>query len=301
MTIKKNPREFGFTLTELLVSLVISSLTITAVLTAYLNITKQNLAQSNFNTVQQNSLVLSKILGDMVQQAGYLGCRSIGQNYQVYYDDKNIEAKFNLNHGRAIEVISYKNIRDHPNIPYKIKNVAHKNSDILWVNTLTRIFKPKSITHKFNINTFTEIKINGRFELNKDEVVVLSSCAQVYFLKAILSGDYNPSKEYTIIKVAYNPLLDKINLDNFQIGKIYSTIFYLADTKRTLQDQTPVLAVYRGELNTRSGEIVEGVSQFKLDFDSDLGQMNAYIEYCTGVGQRMCKKYHHLWQVRVWS
>jgi Tfp pilus assembly protein PilE len=291
---------WGTTLVELMVSLCVSAILLSAVFTIYINVKKLQQQQESVNYIIENSIVLDKMFTNVVKHAGVIGCNNLN-NLALYFQNESIKTKFNITSDRSIYVYKYTDAKKIKVIPKTVKLRMNTGSDILWVNSAVNIQDVKNI-YKLN----NKIIIDGEFKVNQGEVIALSDCNTVFFLTALSDSYYNKEYLHSVLKVELPEFIPLSLMRSYKIGKLQSILLYIGDTNRKTANNYPIYALYQSDINGSTVELIEGVQNITFTYLEDIKQLKLKARYhsfapgaITTQNQIMHKDYEYTWRLRV--
>lgn len=230
-------REKGATLTELLISLVISLLLTLAFIQTLFIVKNISLKQQGLSIIQENARALHHMMDRAIKQNGNLICNTLSDEISLSIQDDV---------GLNVELL-----------PHKGKPTMLRGrkvlSDILWVKYLKKAY-PAHLENNI-------IVIQGHPQWRKNRILALTDCRHATFFR--LTNDIEKiNRSQSKISLSKN-----IPQPNFtMISRFHSVLYYVAETNRVDKNNQIIKALYSTDLNGKTSERIEGVEEFKVEY-----------------------------------
>ncbi len=244
----------GFTLVEIIISMGLGMVICAATLQAFLTAKQLLMAQQALARLQENARVASVLLGEYIESSGSLGCNAFGEDLSIHIAP-NIDPKlFGLNHRARIIAVN-DDIKKKLPLSSQVRNRMKPDSSLLWIlNTKKNTTLDSKITDKTD-----HLIVKGHLKLKQGQIIVLSDCSHVDFLKA-LKSEFNHNSKMTKIMISTQKHSFNKHYDNSaEVGVLSSKIVYVGNTARVNANGHPIDALYSTDLNGRTLELIEGV------------------------------------------
>jgi len=257
--------EFGFTISEVMIALFLSTLIAGATIQIFLMIKKMNQYQQGVTRIQENIQATSMLIGQLVRGAGDYGCNRLDNN-AIFHVVGNISAdEMGFNRDTAIEPILYSALTQNNYMTNSALSRIDKDSDILWIRRIEKFFKLNDYEDAYQ----NKLTVVGQPQYKQDDILLLSDCQNMDVLKVAQNVNVNYNRPTSDIYVDFDSTaqsLSKLYPPSAKLGKIESEVLYIGNTMRRNQKGFPVYALYMTDLNGRTLEMVEGVEQMELKF-----------------------------------
>lgn len=291
----------GASLVEFMIASCISSMMMVGLFSCYLSAVKMDVEQNALNEIYENSMAFSSIVGPHIQHAGWYGCRTFLQDVSFHYNDPQLASRFNLQSRNSVDVLSGIQLQTNAAVPKKIKQNHKVDTDAIWLNRVENSFHIEDP----DLLDKGKIKVKGRMEVNRNDVLVMGNFAYVFVFEAINCGRYNAINDYTLIHFERNQNIPYSKMKNLQVGKLQSLVFYVGKTNRTFANAVPVYALYQANMNGHIQEVIQGVDNLKVKRHEDnklefiAGFHSLALLKGTERDRPLRKEYTYRWRTRV--
>lgn len=266
-------KQSGFSIVELMITLVISIAITTGLFSIYLNTRlSQELIQANAKIQESGRFALEYLKRD-IRMISYKGCSSNKQKI-IKVKASNFPANYN----------SY----EQEIVGFDIKTDWHINTQFEEASTL--VVRPKIGTSAFLISRMasigtplTQSQLNktdpliidtqSNLNLKQDDIVYISDC----FNTDLFSLSAHPITSNNALTLLHStdtnlvPELSKVYQKNAYIAKYQSYFYFVGDTQRMNKTGDKVYALYQADINysvspTRYSvnELIEGVENLQI-------------------------------------
>lgn len=248
-------RNLGFTLIELMITLVLSLILTLAFIQTMLIVKNIYCKQEALARIQENARSIHYVLGQAVIQSGIMGCNRMS-------DEIGLKINQGVNAER-LGILPFQGIKTgNYSIPKVLKTPAPE-SDVLWVK-YTKKYYPLAQGRSGEEGYFV---IHGKPNWKKNRIVILSDCRHADII-SVVEQSKRLSATMSRVYYHYNPREPK-NYQypiSAQMARLHSVLFYVAKTNRTNQYNEPIYALYSTDFNGKTQERVEGVEKLKFEY-----------------------------------
>lgn len=254
----------GFTITEILIALFLSSFVMIIITQLFLSLKQINQYQYGIARIQENMQVASHLLGNWVRSAGDYGCNRMDAHRRLNVIG-NIDTKhLGINRASAIEFVDISELVDNPFFSKYAFSRCKKNSDLLWLKRVTNFYPLADYTQEKE----PVISVVGNPNYKKGDILFLMDCQSIDVIQVM---EDITSKRPTVINTNIESdiaglKLSKVYSPSAEIGKFESVILYVADTLRKNQSGDPIYALFSTDLNGNTLELIEGVDDMRVMF-----------------------------------
>lgn len=260
----------GSSTLELLISMTLGVMISIACIEVFLTTKKVFIKQNAIARIQENARVINYLLGNELATSGNMGCNAIGPDYSmVNLSEKQVNNMLFVPNAKIVG-LTYDQLQKNPFLNQKIKKRIKPTSDILLVKRIKNPMPINAIDYKYNT-----INIRGYLKIKKDQILVISDCAQAIFVK---TAESEQLKGNTLIK--FSPQLTLAHQGLVQqgmAGRLSSQLFYIGNTGRLNANGTQIEALYSTDLNGRTLELAEGVEQMEVKYEICDGPKGTYV------------------------
>ena len=226
----------GFTLIELMVSIVLTMFILSGITEIYLITQRHMEYRSSLQRIQENAQVVISLLSAQIRMAGFVGCpkftRRLPFRNHTSLDVTN-ENKLTLYNGTGGFIVWH----------------ADKLGALLYST----------------MRNHSEIDIQSKLSFSSGDIVILSDCQKVEIVQIDKVVHLSEGKEKIITKTP----LDKLYGKNSELIKLKRLAFFVDKTERQSSAHVPRYALFMQDERGRKNELVEGVDQMKVQFDLD--------------------------------
>src|SRR6185312_2260102 len=237
-------KQIGFSLTELLISMVLGAFLLAGLYTVYLGNKKTYETEENLARMQENGRLALQFLNRDVRMAGYMGClrSTMANRLIIWHTSEDIDPSL-----------------------VDIKIPAVPNTDILFIQSLD------SNTSSIQSITDNTLILQGSNDFKEGDKLLLSNCEEANEVTVIYT-----LKQKLILNIAPKNYLPETT----EIGHLQKIIYYIGKTKRKDHAGKSILALYRFDLNgpaNQSKELIEGVENMQLILEKNILKVSLLI------------------------
>ncbi len=266
MKIALPPKIKGVTLVELMISLVLGVVLSSACIQAFLTTKQLFIKQNAIARIQENARVIAIVLGEAIEASGSLGCTTFAQEHSIAIANNiNAQEMLLLPRSRVL------GIAQESILPQLILARISPQSNLVAIKSVDKLQPVISIDPKQNMVT-----IKGKFDYEKDKIMVISDCAHSVFAKA-KAVSHQKGKTFISFASLTNELEQLSFSKNITIGELASQLYYIGNTHRVNSNGQQVDALYMSDFNGRTLELVEGVEQMKILYGVSDGNKIHYV------------------------
>jgi hypothetical protein len=241
-------RATGFSLIELLIAIVLSTLILISLTTVFLAVEKNYQTQLALNSIQENARIVTNIFNSEIHQSGYLGCAK-----------RVIDFPFENNSTQPFAKLS---VLQDEKIKQDSQGFTVMYADSQHVNLLG------------TMQSHFSLHVPAAEDFLQNEIVVISDCGSVDIFH-ISSTD----KAAGLQKIsAINPLLKSYSADA-EVARLIKNSYFIEKTNRKSPRKSPIYALIMKDINGVKHEMMEGVDDMKISFtiivDNKLIEKNA--------------------------
>lgn len=220
----------GTTLIELMIALVLGVMMVGFLLELYMQSQKSNQLLATVNIIQNNAKTALDLLSSDISKAGYIGCSYLDESFQVYsQEDFSLSKKSKIDIKNANEIVV--RYAGHPSV------------------LLSRPIEGNRIIH-----TTSEVKFSP------GEVMIISDCKQAEIF--IIENSYMIEGKQKM--TASRPL--QLHFSSYaEISRLEINKYFVEKTNRKDKKGSIIYALYRQDIKGRKLELVEGVSEMKIE------------------------------------
>lgn len=239
-------RTTGFTLIELMLALLISSLILCSLSFIYLTCEKNQKTQAALMTIQENSRIAKEILGSAIHTAGYIGCVKLTKHFLITND-------------YPVQLTENSKMK-----PYA-GNEKKPGSDafsIIQANTVNAYLIQ-------SMNDYSRLIVSTSLLFEEEELMVISDCksADIFKIQQVINMGTMQ------IIIPERPLKKLYGL-YAEVGQLENNTYYIAKTDRIDEARSPVYALYKKDIYSRKTEILDGINNMKINYAvSENGQL----------------------------
>lgn len=229
MSVRKN---HGFTLIELMIGIVLSTLILSGVIEIYLGAAQSHESQMDLHIIQDNARMAFSFLNSGIASAGYIGCMKLTPDFP-----KNINITSQI----------------------KIESLHQPNSDSMTIHQVSH--QHATITEP--MTAYSILYVTDSLEFFPKETVLISDCknAELFQIKTLVSVNEKIKKIITIHPLHH--LYEK----NAEVSLIESNTYFIDDTQRKTKTGLPIYALYLKKLDQPKMELVDHVENMKIQYD----------------------------------
>jgi hypothetical protein len=227
------------------------TLTISAILLIYLNslfllAEKKREMQIALMNINNNTIVITKLLTNEISAAGYIGC-----------------ARW---------------VNEFPMINHTELKLLPQNKLVVDSKSLTLIHANQNHTELIrDMNNNSLFYVTNNVTIAKGDVLLISNCqfAEIVNVKDVQSYSHEMTKVITT-----KPLTHRFEKNAF-VSQLEINSFYMEKTHRVDVKGSPIYALYQIDIHHNKLEIIEGIKFLKMQVDYDEGKnaMGVAIEF----------------------
>jgi hypothetical protein len=223
----------GVTLIELLISLTISFFILDALFSIYLTCKKNFSLQSHLSNIQENALTALQILKTDIEVAGFIGCARLGENFPL---QNHTAYLFNANN-RLVGT------------PHSM-TVRHMHTRV------SALAQP--------MQDFISLKLSGPRKYAAKQIMIISDCqsADIFSIQSarLLAKNLQLITASTPLSKSYDT--------NAEAAELVETTYFVNNTGRRSRDGQPIYALFMGNINAHTVEVVENINALNFDYTS---------------------------------
>lgn len=243
----------GFSITEFLIAIIISSILLIEITTSYLSQKKSFSYTYHLALMQENARILEQCLSQDIHMAGFIGC---GRLNEIALSNLLPTVQFTS----ETRLYGFHNKKTSLPIPYPtlLKSIlakAKSGTDILVIQEADA----QSIDAYTNGQT---ILLTGKNNFKPKDILTLNNCNQavIFRIKSSYANKIIPTET---LQQNYS------QLDNNQLSYFHTFVYYIANTDRRNLSRNPIYALYRRDLNgaaTTQNEWLEGIDDMQITY-----------------------------------
>lgn len=235
----KRKNIIGVTLIELMLSLLLSLLIMSAIGEIYLAVLNSYLAQQTLLTVQENAQLTSELLTNQIRMAGYVGCAKLTDEITL---KNNGQLNFNLHNKLA----SYKD----PAMK------AGTDAISFWQASQQNAVLIKNMLYPNRLLATAAMKFSA------GEQLIISDCktVELFSIKKILVKENGQQEIIPLLP------LHKLYKAQAEINKLEFKRYFIGKTGRLDYLGQPIYALYQRERDGRKVELVESIEAMEIYF-----------------------------------
>ena len=258
MTLFKRGQK-GFTLVELMVAAVLSIGIGCITLQLLLTSKKAVMQQQAQVRVHNNQTALSWMMSQAVYQAGQLPCSSLRSQLSWQLQSPELLSQLVANHG--VELLEPSALREHAFFPNHWFSRLASHRPVLW---LTYSQKAHALAEPYQVDDAT-LSVYGAGHWPKDSWMIIDDGRVVSLVQ--LAQEASCYLENQSCALSVKPFHPSGHLyhKGARVSLLVSNLYFLADSLRLNQDQSPIYSLYVAQLNGHTQELVEGVDDWYLD------------------------------------
>ncbi|QLE78640.1 prepilin-type N-terminal cleavage/methylation domain-containing protein [Francisella sp. Scap27] len=289
----------GFTLPELMVSMVIAALVMGMALNIYIDMKNQYNKLDKRHQMNAKQLMVKQIFYNAIGGAGF--ATKYGDMYQDLVD--NSGDNFGDIFGKAgIITIGESPVANIPSLPEDLKldpelckekqkdnkslesmniytelHCVQPKTDFIMIQraTLGSSLKTNSSNNIFKLNEFRK-GVSPEQDIKANDYLVLCNATECELEKvSAITGDF----------VSTNQRIEDKFKENDYVGKYILETFFIADTGRKGKDKKEIYALYefvkQGPNDTSAYELIDGISELHIEyvFNEDIKQGDPTIKW----------------------
>ena len=235
----------GFSLIELMLALIISTLVFSVLLTVYISAKKNFIFQTSLNTIQENARLSIEILTTEIRKAGYIGCGKLTADFPL----KNTTAYL---------------INDKNKIMIRPHDLTVRHASTQHANVIHQTLSAVSVTR------------NPDFSVN--DILIISNCmmAEIFIVKEIIIFKDQQ-------KIISTQPLTMLFSENSEVSKLEINTYYVDKTNRVMRNGDSVYALYIRDIYGRKTELIEGISAVNIQMEKNGVDMKISVSSLSGL------------------
>lgn len=257
----------GFTLTEIMITLVIGSILLAALMQLFLNMKQVNQYQQGMARLQENMQTASILFGQWIRGAGDYGCNRFDETVQISVSSDIDSRHYGLIRQQPIQVVSPDVLQTLPQISAHAHKRYKFGTDMIFISHVPAFFNLQDYTQGHQ----GDFIVNGAPNFKQGDVLIVTDCQNMDVVKAAKepSTFRKDSSVVTYQRRDASAQLSKLYAPQAKVGKLESEILYVADTYRKNQAGDPVWALYATDINGQTLELIEGVEDLRIAFSTN--------------------------------
>lgn len=266
-TLKRN---LGFSLLEIMVALVLSSVIIGGTLGVFVNTKKSQRFTSELSQLQESGRFALEFIKRDVRMVGYQGCNSFGEPEVNIVSGAITLANFQKNKIQGFEVQSGWSA----GTVFSSKIAAVNGTDAISIARVTDLPPQNTLVSQ----TATQFTLNNTPSVDitpiSDMFVLVSDCQSADLFKlqsATVSGGTN-------IDLKHGGTISKVyEIDKTKFSSYRQVIYYIGDTGRKNNGGESIRALYQSKAPYRTQdtqELIEGVENMQILYGETLATGN---------------------------
>ena len=282
-----NKAQLGFSLVELMIAMVISSIVIGGVFSIFIKTKDSQRYSRAVSQVQESARFSLGYLKQDLRMIGYRGCISFDDpTVTVNVNDNEMPANFNAANNELIGYEVVANSFDDPMYgnASNIKDIIKVGTDAFNIGRMASLANAMAGNLAPN-NANIEIESSPDPKISQDDIIFISDCISADIFKVTNSPSVNEGNRSIRLAHAANgnktPQLSKIYQLDAEISKYQSRLYFIGDTTRTNHQNQPIFALYQAT-NTYNAavptflveELIEGVENMQLLYGEVLANNN---------------------------
>ncbi|MEM9242945.1 MAG: prepilin-type N-terminal cleavage/methylation domain-containing protein [Pseudomonadota bacterium] len=248
-------KQHGYSLLELLFSLLLGTIVLSLVIEALLVYQHSYRQLNNNNHLQEQMRFSSHIISSTVETAGYIGCAGLADHFPLVANGSSEV----ITADNAVQIFS----SNSSHLPNFISGKLAPNSQVLVIRQLM----PISDVLLSPADNSSDLIVSNTVPLNAGDTIVLSDCrhGELLKIKSVSLGQQQQITTTQALHFAYHA--------GAQIGALEVIAFYIADTGRIEQGR-PIYALYQGIAGQARQELVPDVESMSVQRDRRLVHIN---------------------------
>lgn len=221
----------GWMLIELLIMLAIGLLIISILFAIYLSSMHSYRLQNALNQLQENAQTASHILTTEIHRAGYIGCARLTEDFPlIFYPPFTLTPQNKITSSPHNEMM----VR-HMSLPAAVLMEPLRNA--------------------------SSLQVSNHVHFTSGEILMISDCkkAEVFAVKEV-EVVRGMQVIYPVRPLQYH--YEK----QAEVSQLSINTYFIANTKRTYLDGTPLYALFVRDNNQRKFELVEGIQQMTIRY-----------------------------------
>jgi len=278
-------KQVGFSLVELLVTLIISVTVISGLFTIYLNTRMSQQFTQASAEIQENGRFALEYLSRNIRMIGYNGCSSKNPP-TISINAKNLSQHYDpFKH----ELIGF-DIKDNWHVGTLFENVSalHNRPKVgtsaLLISRMVNIGAPliQPLNHKTD-PLIIETQLATQLNLKQDDIMYISDCNHGDIFSLSHLPIINGESTSLLHSIDTNTLSALSNLyqENAYVTKYQSHFYFVGDTQRINKAGDKIFALYQVNIDYSSSptsyvtnELIEGVENLQLLYGEVLSNKN---------------------------
>ncbi|GAB4221785.1 MAG: prepilin-type N-terminal cleavage/methylation domain-containing protein [Francisella sp.] len=299
MMMKNSKKNAGFTLPELMVSMVIAAIVMTMAISIYVDMKKQYIRLNDKHEINTNNLLIKQIFFNSISHAGFV--TKYGDLYQQLVDNSGdnfgdifgkmgiitigkvpIQGVQSLPKGLTLStneckkrMLDDENLRN-MNINEKIYCVQ-PGTDFLMIqrSTLDSTLKTNSSNNNFKINNFQK-NVFPEKNLKPNDYLVLCNADECQLVKVASVG---------LNFISTTKLVEDKFKEGDYVGKYILEVFFVANSGKKDKSGKDIYSLYeyvkQNSDDSEVYELVDNVSDLKIEYilNSDIHQGNSNLNW----------------------
>lgn len=265
------PRQKGFSLLEIMIALVLSSVVIGGTLSVFVNTKKSQRFTNALSQIQESGRFALEFLKHDVRMIGYQGCNSYGEPTVNIVSNVITQANFEANKFQGYEVKS----GWAAGTPFSSKIQAINGTDAISLTRVTDFSSKNKLmaqsSNQIEVSNSPEITISPKAHM----LVMISDCESADLFKVTsLSSDSNAIK---LNHSTGSPIRKSYDTDSAKISSYRQVIYFIGDTKRKNERGDPIYALYQAKApftTQHTQELIEGVENMQILYGESLPSGN---------------------------
>ncbi|MCX4027130.1 PilW family protein [Endozoicomonas sp. SM1973] len=286
MNINKMLKNKGFTIIEMMISLVLGALLLGGIISLFTNNQQTYRIIQGTANLQDNARFAVDLIGEDIRMAGYMGCLSNLSNISLKNVLNNTGDDFAYQFNIGIEGFNSNGATWAPVLPAFISGMApapEANTDVIVIR---RVIDNGASLVSNNPSPSEDMKIEDNTTLEDDEIVIISDCTKATLFQVTSA---NIQKGTGHINLTHNaggkftpgnknePLTDGpgYNPGEASIYKFVSNVYYIGRAQDTNGNNinnnqgNPVLSLWRRQAAAAPVEILRGVENLQILYGVD--------------------------------
>lgn len=230
----------GFTLIELMITLVITSFLLTFIVKIFLGMEASYSTQVALNTLEENANMFNQLIEPIVNASGYIGCPRLTEHFPLVNHTEYLYTSAN-----KLELASDVD--------------AKENTQVLVV----RYSEVKHVDLLKDMRSLSVLYLTKGDSFSKDDIVIISDCknADMFVIKENVELQDGTQKMFS------KQNLSKLYKRNSSIMLYRENTYLISETGRKNSQGLPINALYVKDIDHRKMELLEGVESMHLTLD----------------------------------